>query len=98
MTYRQAFPDFDHEPAIPADFVDVSWKNDACPSWQLGAEFGTQVYVNYKDKALREFEAYCFVLAYPPNGDTVELYVGDDLEEAIRVARFHESLQEGSDA
>lgn len=34
--YKQEFPDFEllpHE-EIPENWVDVSWHNDECPSWQ----------------------------------------------------------------
>lgn len=49
---REAFPDFDTMPAIPADWHDISWRNDACPSFRTPNGF--IVFVDYADKALRE--------------------------------------------
>lgn len=49
------FPDFDSAtlPAIPADWVDISWHNDACPSFEV-ASVNVTVFVDYLDPALRE--------------------------------------------
>lgn len=89
MTYKTSFPSFDHELTIPADFEDVSSHGDACPSWAIGDESGSQLYVNYKNPELRELPgmSYCWVLAYPADADTYTAYEGEDLEEAIRVCR-----------
>ena len=57
MTYRTEFPDYPPEsmPAIPAGWIDTSWHNDTCPSFQVG-ENGPQVYVDYLNPARREIE------------------------------------------
>lgn len=36
--YRVEFPHFDAStmPVIPSHWKDVSWHNDACPSWKAG--------------------------------------------------------------
>lgn len=52
------FPDYDPAdlPAIPADWLDISWHNDACPSWQIdSATLPLFVYVDYADATRREF-------------------------------------------
>ena len=38
MTIQTAFPDFDLNrlPAIPANWTDISYCNDECPSFQCG--------------------------------------------------------------
>lgn len=55
MTYQTEFPDFDPAtmPAIPAGFDDVSWHNDACPSFQNEAS-GLIIFIDYADKSLSE--------------------------------------------
>jgi hypothetical protein len=67
--YKTAFPDFDNGPALEelagklaeADFKDISWGNDACPSlWgpvdpaRDDEEAGVRIWVEYADPALRE--------------------------------------------
>lgn len=54
-TFQTEFPDFDPAtlPAIPSHWVDSSWRNDACPSFEAGE--GLRVWVDYADPANREF-------------------------------------------
>lgn len=56
MTYRTEFPDFDPTtmPSIPEGFADVSWHNDACPSFHNKA-IGLVLFVDYVDARNREF-------------------------------------------
>lgn len=56
LTFRTEFPDFDPAtmPAIPAGWVDQSWHNDACPSFDTGT--GMLVSVDYAERADREIE------------------------------------------
>lgn len=57
-TFRTEFPGFDPAtlPAIPADWTDVSWKNDACPSFlaAAGPTWEILVFVDWADPAERE--------------------------------------------
>jgi hypothetical protein len=89
-------------PALIADhaeLTDVSWHNDACPSftrkgWDKG-ELDIRLWVDYEDKMLSDFadlkrEAYrrFFVTRHDWNDlnqDQETLYHGDDANEAIRV-------------
>lgn len=56
MTFHIEFPDFpaDEMPEVPASFDDVSWHNDACPSFVSDA-LGLQIFIDYKDPNQREF-------------------------------------------
>ena len=60
MSYKTAFPSFDHEidtkPLQALGFADSSWCNDACPSFikQLPNNKECKVYVDYQDKELRD--------------------------------------------
>jgi hypothetical protein len=51
--YRVEFPGFSDMPAIPAGFVDVSWRNDLCPSF-LNEAAGIILFVDFADPAYRE--------------------------------------------
>jgi hypothetical protein len=56
MTYQEEFPDFDdHESAarlLALGFVDISWRNDTCPSFERN---GVIVFVDYINPDLSEF-------------------------------------------
>jgi len=54
MTIAYEFPDFDLAslPQIPSSWIDVSWHNDCCPSWQVTANL--VVFVDYADPQERE--------------------------------------------
>lgn len=74
------FPDFDVNtlPAIPADWVDVSWHNDTCPSFEVAAyaAFNVYVFVDYEDPAKREHdgESRFYIIKVAANtGDTETL-------------------------
>jgi hypothetical protein len=50
---KYAFPDYDPAtlPPIPSGWRDVSYKNDACPSWLAN---GLHVFIDYADPDARE--------------------------------------------
>lgn len=58
--YQTEFPDFDPAtmPAIPEGFADISWHNDACPAFHHQT-VGLVLFVDYADKASREFAESC---------------------------------------
>lgn len=51
-TYQTEFPDFTLDVIISPEWEDVSWHNDACPSWNTPG--GHKVYVDYADPDARE--------------------------------------------
>lgn len=72
MTYLTEFPDFDPAtmPEIPEGFQDVSWHNDACPSF-LNETLGLIIFVDFEDSEKREFrETERFTLGKWENGNT----------------------------
>lgn len=56
MTWRDEFPNFDAgdecETLLAAGFEDLSWGNDACPSFGLA---DTVTWVDYRDPQLRKW-------------------------------------------
>lgn len=53
MTYRESFPDFELGIVLPDDFVDISFKQDSCPSFQ-NKDLGLILFVDYMDCSKRE--------------------------------------------
>ncbi|AOR76522.1 hypothetical protein [Novosphingobium resinovorum] len=53
--FQREFPDYPAAslPVIPAHWIDESWRNEACPFWQISPSMG--VYVDYPDATQREF-------------------------------------------
>ena len=56
MSYRKEFPDFPESdmPAIPEGFKDVSWHNDAMPSF-TNPDLRLSIWIDYADPEKREF-------------------------------------------
>jgi hypothetical protein len=65
-----AFPDFDVAtlPPIPSHWRDVSYKNDACPSWLVNE---LQVFIDYADPDAREVAGARFHVLDQPTGDAL---------------------------
>lgn len=84
MTYelmQREFPDFDQStlPAISANWEDISWHNDTCPSFSASPE--VRVYIDYADKALREWEdSRRFGIVCDGDGSMIET---DDWDKAL---------------
>lgn len=53
--WKREFPDMRAEelPPIPPEWIDASWRNDACPSFVV-ADKGLIVYVDHEDGRMRE--------------------------------------------
>jgi hypothetical protein len=58
MSYRSEFPNFDFDIPFLEGFTDKSWKNDVCPSFysQFNATHDLVIWIDYKDKDLREVD------------------------------------------
>ena len=66
MTFTTEFPDYPvaDMPALPAGFIDLSWRNDMCPAFANPA-LGFAVWIDYADPAAREFEDGKRFTVYP---------------------------------
>ena len=55
MRYHREFPDFNPAtmPDVPSDFVDVSWRDDACPQFNDMASM-LALFVEHENPRLRE--------------------------------------------
>lgn len=100
-TYKTEFPHFTAAdmPALPAGLVDVSWHNDACPSFEIfhraegdssAFEF-VRLWVAEADAAKREFpEGKRFMITAEGDAETVTMLESDDLEA---VASYVKAMQ-----
>lgn len=80
-----AFPDFDVAtlPSVPGDWEDVSWKNNACPSF--GAR-GFDVFVDFANDEDRECPGRGrFTIMSESDTETLEIYNGDDWAEVLAI-------------
>jgi hypothetical protein len=81
-TYRTEFPTFDPAtmPAIPATWLDTSWHNDTCPSFQCGA---LRIFVDYAEPEHREIAETPRYSVHLWEGDYPVLLVSDDWAEVL---------------
>jgi len=96
--YREQFPDFDPAtmPAIPAGWVDQSWRNDACPCFAVGAVL---VWVDYADPAERENGGVRFTISNNPDAPGAAdhnetLMDGDDWAAVLAYVAHHAASPE----
>jgi|GEM_PF-3382758 len=100
MTYQTEFPDYPAAdlPPLPPGAVDVSWRNDQCPSFTF-PHLGLTVWADYADPDAREFVGEeaggrFGVYAVGPDGDRLpgeHLADSDDFAEILAAmvgARF----------
>lgn len=64
MSYKTEFPHYDDELTLPDGWVDTSWHNDACPSFEKTIN-GTLVrlWCDYKDRSLSEIGGLRFSIS-----------------------------------
>lgn len=91
------FPDFDLSslPDIPADWEDISWRNDSCPCFEIWKDdkTGNRIYmfVDYADASKRELpdSEYRFSLyseIYEGDGcDCTTLVETNDFDDVLKV-------------
>jgi len=53
--YKTEFPNYDDELILPEGWIDTSWHNDACPSFEkVFGDVKFRIYCDYKDMEARE--------------------------------------------
>lgn len=83
VNYQTQFTDFVLDVEIPKDWIDTSWHNDACPSWEVSPG-GPQVYVDYADPKMREFPGIQrFSVHVYKDGESAIPLVTDDWAEVL---------------
>jgi len=95
MTIATDFPDYPASelPLIPAHWRDVSWRNDACPSWAVA---GLVIYVDYAAPAAREWpDCERFHITLGETGES--LFATDNWADVIEFVAAEETA-DGIDA
>ena len=84
MLYLSVFPDFDDaascEHLLSLGFTDMSWGNDAAPSFERDS---IAIYIDYADASLSEFtdrDAARFTVIWDANTEAVSF---DNLDQAL---------------
>jgi hypothetical protein len=81
MTYAIEFPDFPAAdlPAIPADWSDQSWRQDACPCFHIGS---LAVFIDYLNPHYSENE---FAPRFSVQGidNCLELFASNDWQAVL---------------
>lgn len=90
MTIETAFADYPicSLPTIPTGFVDVSWHNDTCPSFECTA-LGLMLFIDYPDTAQREFPGAARFTLYV-TGMGIELLATDDWQAVLDAIATHQ--------
>lgn len=98
-TFRGEFPDFDPAtmPAIPDGWQDVSWHNDACPSWIAKGDddSGLTVYIDHAKPARRDMDmgARYLVQHHAKDADLTDVFLSDVWADVLRVVEHWEAGQ-----
>ena len=83
--YKSEFPHYDDTLTLPEGWEDISWHNDACPSFVR--KFGDvefRIFCDFKDPDLREMQgALRFVIYIEDEVNYVCIGQTDTIKEAI---------------
>jgi len=94
-SYREEFPDFDPSwlPAIPEEWVDISWHNDACPSFKTTCD--RIVFIDYPNKKDREIPTTTrfTVTAATEDDESMVLFMSDDWAKVIEFIEVEDPKQ-----
>lgn len=85
MAYKTEFPHYDDTLILPDGWEDISWHNDACPSFQkVFGDVTFRIFCDFKDPDLREMHgAMRFVIYIEDEVNYVCIGQTDTIKEAI---------------
>lgn len=83
--YKSEFPHYDDTLTLPDGWEDISWHNDACPSFQkVFGDVTFRIFCDFKDPDLREMHgAMRFVIYIEDEVNYVCIGQTDTIKEAI---------------
>ena len=78
--FTTEFPNYDTStlPLIPSDWIDTSWHNDVCPSWQFGKY---QIFIDHANPNERETGGERYFVNDAESGDC--LLITDEWYEVL---------------
>jgi hypothetical protein len=88
MQYMNEFPHYDDELILPAGWIDTSWHNDICPSFEkLIGDTTVRLWCDFKDPALREVGGPRFTVCTYINEDELSASIGQSelMAEALAI-------------
>jgi hypothetical protein len=86
MTYKTEFPHYDDTLTLPDGWVDTSWHNDVCPSFEKFIGNTTfRLWCDFKDPEMREVGGRRFTVTHDFEEEGFFEPIGqfDTLEEAL---------------
>lgn len=100
MTFAIEFPDYPSAdlPSTPSHWIDRSWHNEPCPSFQIGEADGLVVFVDYIEADKREFPEFPRFSVHGLSQDGqflpggCELLASDDWAAVLAFVASHERL------
>lgn len=98
--YQTEFPDFALDVIIPDTWEDISYHNDACPSYHAGLTpegYNVKVWIDYTDPKEREFpemKRFCVVIEDNLLIET-DTHEGNDWDAVLKFVATH--IMDGQD-
>ena len=93
-SYQTEFPDFAMDVIIPDSWEDISYHNDACPSYHAGLTpegYSIKVWIDYTDPKEREFpqmDRFCVVIEDNLLIET-DTHEGNDWDAVLKFVATH---------
>ena len=93
-SYQTEFPDFAMDVIIPDTWEDISYHNDACPSYHAGLTpegYSIKVWIDYTDPKKREFpqmDRFCVVIEDNLIIET-DTHEGNDWDAVLKFVATH---------
>jgi hypothetical protein len=87
MTYKTEFPHYDDTLTLPDGWVDTSWHNDVCPSFEkVFGDTTFRLWCDFKDPEQREVGGLRFtVCTYIEDELNASLGQSESMEEALKI-------------
>jgi len=77
MTYKTEFPHYDDTLSLPEGWIDTSWHNDICPSFErVCGDTTFRLWCDFKDPELRELGGLRFTVCTYLNEDELHESIG----------------------
>jgi hypothetical protein len=86
MTYKTEFPHYDDTLSLPEGWIDTSWHNDICPSFErVYGDTTFRLWCDFRDPELRELGGQRFTVCTYLNEDELSESIGqfDTMAEAL---------------
>ena len=86
MTYTTEFPHYDDVISLPEGWIDTSWHNDVCPSFEkVCGDVTIRLWCDFKNPASREVGGTRFIVCQYDANDDEFFLIGqsESMDEAL---------------